>query len=156
MQLHVKSTDVPQRKVTRTAGEGEGAMIVQRAYGNECSLMYAVRFPGYHTTPHAHDAEQINYVLEGEIWFFIEERAFHCKKGDFHRIPGGKIHWAWNRSQADTIVVEAHAPGLVGGKQQEGSVALFDEGEKRQVRGPSENKFVSYDWQGVERKIFAG
>lgn len=156
MPLHVKSEDVPRRRVVRTAGEGEGAMTVQRAYGNECSLMYAVRYPGYHTTPHAHDSEQINYVLEGEIWFFVEDRAFHCKKGDFHRIPAGKIHWAWNRSNSDAIVVEAHAPGLVGGKQREGSVPLFDEGEEPRIRGPAENKFVDYDWRSVERKIFGG
>lgn len=32
--------------------------------------------------------------------------------------------------------------------------ALFDEGETPQMRPPSENNFVSYDWQSVERKIF--
>ena len=99
MSLHVKAKDVPERKVVRTGVEGEGAMVVRRGYGNECSLMYATRAPGYHTTPHQHEAEQINYVLEGEIWFFVEERGFLCKAGDFHRIPSHKIHWAWNRSE---------------------------------------------------------
>ena len=83
MSLHVKAKDVPERKVVRTGAEGEGAMVVRRGYGNECSLMYATRAPGYHTTPHAHEAEQINYVLAGEIWFFVEERGFLCKAGDF-------------------------------------------------------------------------
>jgi mannose-6-phosphate isomerase-like protein (cupin superfamily) len=91
MPLHVKAADVPERKVVRTGVEGEGAMVVRRGYGNECSLMYATRAPGYHTTPHAHEAEQINYVLEGEIWFFVEERGFLCKAGDFHRIPTHKF-----------------------------------------------------------------
>lgn len=72
MPLHVKSADVPECKVVRTAGEG--AMVVRRGYGNECTLMYATRAPGYHTTSHAHEAEQINYLLEGEIWIFVEER----------------------------------------------------------------------------------
>jgi gentisate 1,2-dioxygenase len=116
--------------------------------------MYATRAPGYHTTPHAHEAEQINYVLEGEIWFFVEERGFPCKAGDFHRIPAHKIHWAWNRSNADAIVVEAHAPALVAGKLQQTSIGLFDDGERPQMRMPSENNFVPYDWQSVERKIF--
>jgi gentisate 1,2-dioxygenase len=116
--------------------------------------MYATRAPGYHTTPHAHEAEQINYVLEGEIWFFVEERGFLCKAGDFHRIPADKIHWAWNRSEADAIVVEAHSPALVAGKLQQTSIGLFDEGETPQMRPPSENNFVQYDWQSVERKIF--
>ena len=112
MPLHVKSVDVPERKVVRTGVEGEGAMIVRRGYGNECSLMWATRAPGYHTTPHAHEAEQINYVLEGEIWFFVEERGFLCKTGDFQRIPGHKIHWAWNRSSSDAVVVEGRVFGV--------------------------------------------
>src|SRR5574341_1011545 len=75
MSLHVNAKDVPERKVDRTGVEGEDAMFVRRGYGNECSLMHAVRAPGYHTTPHVHESEQINYVLEGEIWFFVEEGA---------------------------------------------------------------------------------
>ena len=43
MSLHVKAKDVPERKVVRTGVEGEGAMVVRRGYGNECSLMHAVR-----------------------------------------------------------------------------------------------------------------
>lgn len=154
MSLHVKAKDVPERKVVRTGVEGEGAMVVRRGYGNECSLMHAVRAPGYHTTPHAHEAEQINYVLDGEIWFFVEERGFLCKAGDYHRIPAHKIHWAWNRSNADAVVVEAHAPALVAGKLQLTSIGLFDEGEKPEMRPPSENNFVAYNWESVERRLF--
>ena len=53
--------------------------------------LYATRAPGYHTTPHAHEAEQINYVLEGEIlptgWTNPEGRF-----GEFTRLMGG-LHW---------------------------------------------------------------
>ena len=83
MALHCKSEDIPNRQVVRSGEQGVGSMIVKRAYGSECSLMHAVRAPGYHTTPHAHAAEQLNHVLEGEIWFFVEDQAFHCKAGDF-------------------------------------------------------------------------
>lgn len=156
MPLHVKSDDVPVRKVVRTGDQGEGWMAVKKAYGNECSLMIAVRAPGYHTTPHVHESEQINYVLEGEIWFFIEGGdGFLCKKGDFQRIPANKIHWAWNRSGADAIVVEAHAPALVGGSSLEGSIALFDDGEEPQIKGPGVNKFLPFDSASVERKFFS-
>lgn len=51
-------------------------------------------------------------------------------------------------------MVEAHAPALVAGKLQQTSIGLFDEGEKPQMRPPSENNFVAYDWQSVERRIF--
>jgi quercetin dioxygenase-like cupin family protein len=125
-------------------------MIVKKAYGNECSLMIATRAPGYHTKPHMHESEQINYIIEGEIWFFVEDKGFYCKKGDFQRIPANKTHWAWNRSDKDAMVAEAHAPALIGGRAGEMAVALFDEGESHQVRGPGENKFVPYDSEKTE------
>ena len=154
MSLHVKSGSVPERKGIRTGDQGEGSMISRKAFGNECSLMIASRAPGYHTRPHVHESEQINYVQEGEIWFFVEEQGFHCKKGDFQRIPANKVHWAWNRSDKEATVAEAHAPGLVGGAAGKGAVPLFDEGEKPQIRGPGENQFVPYDSAGVESKFF--
>ena len=155
MPLHVKSESVPERKGIRTGSQGEGSMISRKGYGNECSLMIAARAPGYHTRPHVHESEQINYVLEGEIWFFVEDKGFHCQQGDFQRIPANKIHWAWNRSNKEAVVAEAHAPGLVGGKTGEGAVALFDEGEAPQLRNPGENQFVPYDSAGVESKYLA-
>jgi quercetin dioxygenase-like cupin family protein len=156
MALQCKADDIPNRKVVRSGKEGEGSMVVKRAFGAECSLMHAVRAPGYHTTPHAHAAEQINHVLAGEIWFFVESEGFHCKAGDFHRVPSNKIHWAWNRSAADAVVVEAHSPALVAGPQREGSIGLFDANENPVAKSPSQNNFVAYDWQSVERKIFGG
>jgi len=154
MALHCKAEDIPNRQVVRSGEQGVGSMIVKRAYGSECSLMHAVRAPGYHTTPHAHAAEQLNHVLEGEIWFFVEDQAFHCKAGDFQRVPSNKIHWAWNRSVSDAIVVEAHSPALVAGPQSEGSIGLFGDGERAAAKDPSQNNFVAFDWQSVERKIF--
>ncbi len=155
MALQCKAEDIPNRKVVRSGKEGEGSMVVKRAFGAECSLMHAVRAPGYHTTPHAHAAEQINHVLAGEIWFFVENEGFHCKAGDFHRVPSNKIHWAWNRSDADAVVVEAHSPALVAGPQSEGSIGLFAGDENAVAKSPSQNNFVAYDWQSVERRIFA-
>ena len=155
MSLQVKSDDVPKRKVVLTTEQGEGAMIVQQGFGNESSLMVAARPPGYHTKPHVHESEQINHVLEGEIWFFVEDKGYHCKKGDFHRIPANKVHWAWNRSNAEARVVESHSPPLVGGDIIKGAAALFDDGEKPQLRGPGKNKFVAYDQEAVEKKLFA-
>src|SRR5262247_667630 len=149
MALHARDQEIPRRQRVQQGATGEGSMVVKKGYGNECSLMHAVRAPGYHTTPHAHEAEQINYVLDGEIWFFVQERGFLCKAGDFHRIPAHKIHWAWNRSNADAVVVEAHAPALEAGKLQLTSIGLFDDAENPQMRPPSENNFVPYDWQTV-------
>jgi len=155
MPLHVASADVPEIERVRSAGTGVGSMLVKKGYGNECSLMIAVRAPGYHTTPHVHESEQINYVQEGEIWFFVEDQGFHCKAGDFQRIPANTVHWAWNRSDENATVVEAHAPALVGGQGAEGAVALFAEGETPDVKGPGENRFVPYNAAAAEREYFS-
>ncbi|MFQ5851797.1 MAG: cupin domain-containing protein [Candidatus Binatia bacterium] len=156
MALHVKAQDVPERKRVQSGPTGEGSMVVRKAHGNECSLMIAVRAPGYHTKPHAHESEQLNYILDGEIWFFVEDKGFHCKEGDFQRIPANKVHWAWNRSNSNATVAEAHAPGLIGGSAADGAVPLFDEGETPQIKGPGENKFVPYDSEATEKRYPAG
>ena len=152
MPLHVKAADVPERKRVQQGATGQGSMVVKKGYGNECSLMIAERAPGYHTKPHAHESEQLNYILDGEIWFFVEDKGFHCKKGDYQRIPANKVHWAWNRSDVSATVAEAHAPALIGGRAGEGAVALFDEGEKPEIRGPGENKFVQYEPEETEKR----
>jgi quercetin dioxygenase-like cupin family protein len=152
MSLHVKAQDVPLRKRVHTGERGQGSMVVRKVYGNACDLMVAVRAPGYKTRPHFHESDQINHILEGEIWYFIEDDGFLCRKGDFIRIPGNKIQWEWNRSDADAVVVETHSPPMIGGQSIEGAVALFPDGETPQVQGPGENQFVSYDTDSVERK----
>jgi quercetin dioxygenase-like cupin family protein len=59
--------------------------------------MMADRGAGYHTKPHVHDCEQWNYIISGEIWFFVEEHGYRCRKGDVMRIPRNRPHWAYNR-----------------------------------------------------------
>jgi quercetin dioxygenase-like cupin family protein len=152
MALHVKSSEVTEIKRVQSGEAGSGSMVVRKGYGNECSLMIATRAPGYHTKPHQHESEQINYVLDGEIWFFVEDKGFHCKKGDFQRIPANTVHWAWNRSDGEATVAEAHAPALIGGRAGEYAVGLFDDGEAPQVRGPGVNQFVPFDQEKAEAK----
>ena len=83
MSLQVKRENVPEKKVVLKTGEGEGSMIIRQAYGNESSLLVALRPPGYHTRPHMHASEQINHVLEGEIWFFVEDQRLSLHEGGF-------------------------------------------------------------------------
>jgi quercetin dioxygenase-like cupin family protein len=152
MPLHVKAEDVPERKRVHDGQKGWGSMVVKKVYGNESDLMVAVRAPGYRTRPHFHDSDQINYIAEGEIWYFVEDEGFHCKKGDFVRIPANKVQWEWNRSGAPVVVVETHAPPLIGGQSVEGAVGLFGEAETPAIKGPAENVFVSRDTEAARRK----
>ncbi len=80
MPLHVKSSDIPEAKRVQSGEAGTGSMVVRKGYGNECSLMIATRAPGYHTKPHQHESEQINYVMDGEIWFFVEDKGFQLQE----------------------------------------------------------------------------
>jgi amino-acid N-acetyltransferase len=47
-----------------------------------------------HTTfpSHAHDSEQMTYVLDGKLWFEVDDEAFVLKAGDFISIPSRKLH----------------------------------------------------------------
>jgi hypothetical protein len=65
------------------------------------------------------------------------------------------VHWAFNRSDKDATVAEAHSPGLIGGRAGDSAAALFDEGEKPQIRGPGTNQFVPYDQDAAEANYFS-
>lgn len=151
MPLHARRGDVPVRKRVQPGG-GQGAMAVQKVYGNDLSLMIATRPPGYHSKPHCHETDQLVYVLKGEHWWFLEDKGFHCKEGDFLRIPSNKIQWDWNRSESDSVVIEAHAPPMIGGPSGEQAVGLFDEGETPHIARVGLNKYAQFDPEPVERK----
>jgi quercetin dioxygenase-like cupin family protein len=42
--------------------------------------------------PHTHPHEQISYVAEGEVYFFIEDRKHHLRAGDLFTVPGNVPH----------------------------------------------------------------
>ncbi|MBN1995443.1 MAG: cupin domain-containing protein [Anaerolineae bacterium] len=42
--------------------------------------------------PHAHPHEQVCYVAEGEIIFFLADEPTHLKAGDVFLVPSGQPH----------------------------------------------------------------
>jgi quercetin dioxygenase-like cupin family protein len=42
--------------------------------------------------PHTHPHEQVSYVAEGEINFFLEGQSFHLTPGDIFLVPSGLPH----------------------------------------------------------------
>ena len=42
--------------------------------------------------PHSHPHEQLSYVAEGEILFFLGDQKFHLKTGDMFAVPGNIPH----------------------------------------------------------------
>jgi hypothetical protein len=44
---------------------------------------------------------------------------------------------------------------LIGGRAGDNAAALFDDGEKPEIRGPGTNRFVPYDQERAEAKYFS-
>ena len=131
-----------------------GNMKTLFVYGNEANMMVATRSAGYHSKPHKHTPEQLNYVVEGELWIFIEDEVYHVKTGDFLRIPGNALHWAWNRGSIPCTMVQAHAPVLAP-EGRAGTMGLFADGEIPRVNKSPLAESVDADVETVERKVFA-
>lgn len=120
------------RAADRHAGKGHDMRLV---YGNESALAISVRQPGYHSAPHIHDYEQLNYIQQGEMWFFVHDKPYHVVTGDFLRIPRNVIHWSWVRSDEPCLCYEVFSPtppmkNMLMNKAE----GLFDEGEVPDVR----------------------
>jgi mannose-6-phosphate isomerase-like protein (cupin superfamily) len=109
-----------------------GSIGAQIAYGLESSMMIAVRQPHYHSRPHSHDAEQLNYVLDGELYVFVGNTGFLARKGDIFRIPRGATHWSWVQGTVACVLLETHTPPLIGDEGvSDTAVALLDADEAR-------------------------
>lgn len=113
-RYRVNRRDVKVTEQVAQAAVGKSLLRSQKVYGVETSIMFAERAPGYHTSPHMHDCEQMNYIVSGEIYFFVDGRGYRCKAGDVMRIPRNKVHWAWNRGTETAVVFESHSPPLTG------------------------------------------
>jgi quercetin dioxygenase-like cupin family protein len=127
-------------------------------HGAQAGLMLADRGPGYHTKPHIHDAEQWNYILEGEMWFFVENNGWRCRKGDVMRIPKNRMHWAWNRGKTNAIILECHTPRLSADHQNDEliAMALGDDEDTNQfpVMTNTFTPFNQADIDEIERRAF--
>lgn len=135
MPLHISSADLPDG--SNALKTKTGAMSTKMVTGTECSIMVARRDAGYHSRPHYHESEQLNYVVEGEIWVFVEDDGFICRQGDFFRVPANAVHWGWNRSDQPVTTFQVHAPAL--DPSRPAVVALTDDGETLVPRGDSRN-----------------
>ena len=87
-----------------------GRLSSKFVYGNSSNLVLAKRAGKYHSPPHLHDCDQLNYLIEGELWIYLENEAYYLRPGDFMRVPRMSPHWAWNPSDKDCVLLEAHSP----------------------------------------------
>jgi quercetin dioxygenase-like cupin family protein len=152
MALHVSAADTD----AGLAIVGDQSFTTRSVHGAQASLMIATRPGGYHSKPHRHDCEQLNWLTAGHVWIFVDDRAYEMHPGDFLRIPANAVHWAWNRSDESCYLVEVHAPGM----QDDPSVAdisigLFADGETPAPTTGPRTTFLppdsTFDHAAVER-----
>ena len=67
-----------------------------------------------HTTgpgPHSHPEDDVFFVIEGAMSFFIEDRWIDAPRGTLVIAPGGTVHDFENRSEARAGMLNFSVPG---------------------------------------------
>ncbi|MFC2105918.1 cupin domain-containing protein [Candidatus Bipolaricaulota bacterium] len=142
-----------EMKVAEKSVPKGGSLITRLVHGTDMSLMVAERVDEYHSSPHVHQSEQLNYVLEGEIWIFFEHGGFRAVKGDFFRIPGDKIHWSWVKSSGSCTLAESHVPPLTADRADTAVPLLTAQEDASRIPAIA-NNFVEYEGASViERRV---
>lgn len=149
MSIHAPADSVTEE----TADMGNTAFSTKAVYGHASSVMIATRPAGYHSVPHTHDCEQLNWVQSGELWVFIVDRAILVKTGDFLRIPANAMHWSWNKSDQPCTIVEVHTPGLQADPLIKSyAVPLFEADEVPNHLGSPVSEFPDFDGSIAEKQ----
>ena len=61
--------------------------------GEGATLQLTRLMPGHEPRPHSHPNEQIVYILDGEIDFYIEGEATRLRAGNLMVVPPDTRHW---------------------------------------------------------------
>jgi mannose-6-phosphate isomerase-like protein (cupin superfamily) len=87
--------------------KADGAEAAGRYSISEWWLEPKTKGPG----AHHHEEDDVFYVLEGTMSFFLGDRWIDAEKGSFVLIPGGVSHDFENRSAARAGALNFSAPG---------------------------------------------
>ena len=69
--------------------------------------------PGQRVPDHAHDHEEVSYVVSGRCTISIEEEETVLQSGDTVVIPSGIVHRAWTDEQSDAVVLVSMPSGTI-------------------------------------------
>ncbi len=150
MSLKISSKDMQEG--AQALPVHSGGMKTLFIYGNDQNMMVATRSPNYHSKPHKHDCEQLNYCASGEIWIFVDDKGYHLQEGDFFRVPRNKLHWAWVKGTKPCVLIQSHAPVLAPNTRH-GTVGLFDENETPNINATPPQESIDIDVSDIERKV---
>lgn len=91
----------------RSVFKADGAEAAGRYSISEWWLEPKTKGPG----SHSHEEDDVFYVLEGTMSFFIGDRWVDAEKGSFVLVPGGVPHDFENRTTARAGALNFSAPG---------------------------------------------
>jgi quercetin dioxygenase-like cupin family protein len=155
--LIVRLDDVPETVLVPATHLTGGSIGARIAYGTDASVMVATRQPGYHSKPHRHPAEQLNYVLEGELYVFVDDDGFLARKGDVFRIPRDATHWSWVQGTEECVLLEMHTPALIGDPGvTDTAVALLTQDERIEAGAVAASEWPTNIDQGVVERAVMG
>ena len=89
-----------------------GKLTSKCVHGLEHNMTIATRKGGYHSVPHIHDAEQIHYLVKGQIKIYTPDNGFDCREGDFNIVFRNVPHWAIVPTDDENILLQVHSPVL--------------------------------------------
>jgi mannose-6-phosphate isomerase-like protein (cupin superfamily) len=113
--------DSPRSAIVLKAGEGRSYAMGRiaalfKADGSETAERYSISewWLEPHTAgpgAHAHAEDDVFYVIEGVMSFFLDGKWLDAARGSFVLVPGGLTHDFENRSDARAGVLNFSIPG---------------------------------------------
>jgi mannose-6-phosphate isomerase-like protein (cupin superfamily) len=61
--------------------------------------------PGRRSEPIRHRGEELYFILEGELTFYIDDTETVLRKGDSIHFSSSRRHSTWNHSDRETTVI---------------------------------------------------
>lgn len=144
---HLENNNIDPEDRKKGSKKGHDMRLV---HGNDSAFAISLRHSGYHSSPHIHDYEQLNFIQEGEMWFFIHDEGYHMKKGDLLRIPRNAIHWSWVKTEEPCLCYEVFSPpppkkdGMMNNAR-----GLFDENEEPNSPPSIGVYFIDMEFHGL-------
>lgn len=154
--VHIKAANVPIDDIGGDVYKA-GSRTARVVYSPCASIMVTTRTPGYHSHASAHEGDELDYCLQGEMLIFVGLKAYKVEAGDFIRIRGGAMHWALVTGDKPCSMVHVHTPPFVGNPgASEMAVAALFAGERVGEFPIAKDIFdPDFPTEEVERKYFA-
>jgi mannose-6-phosphate isomerase-like protein (cupin superfamily) len=133
-----------------------GSRTARVVYSPAASIMVTTRTPGYHSRASAHEGDELDYCMSGEMLIFVGDKGYKVCAGDFIRIRGKAMHWALVTGDEPCTMMHVHTPPFVGNpKAADTAVAALFDGE-RKGEFPIAKDIFDHDFPTteVEREYF--